>query len=183
MPPRKNHTFSHQQNIWIVTYYGKFKSPTALRKEFCKHFKLSPRQLPHSYTFSKVINRFMASGDVSPSKFPGPPRTKIIEENIDAVRNRRKAQFFNFPFNSNFQLPSRAGEHSGKISASLNKDQIITAVNDILPRTQACIETVEGHLSINWNPSRKYLIVYFWLLIFFIECQTVCNTNNIVITV
>ena len=29
----------------------------------------------------------MASGDVSPSKLPGSPRTKIIEGNIDTVRN------------------------------------------------------------------------------------------------
>ena len=29
----------------------------------------------------------MAYGDVSPSKLPGPPRTKINEENIDTVRN------------------------------------------------------------------------------------------------
>ena len=34
---------------------------------------------------------------------------------------------------------------------SLNKDQIITAVNDILPRAQVCIESnlMEGHLSTN----------------------------------
>ena len=29
----------------------------------------------------------MASGDVSPSKSRGPPRTKIIEENIDTIKN------------------------------------------------------------------------------------------------
>ena len=29
----------------------------------------------------------MASSDVSPSKLPDPPRTKIIDENIDLVRN------------------------------------------------------------------------------------------------
>ena len=29
----------------------------------------------------------MASGDVSHFKLPGPPRTKIIEENIDTIRN------------------------------------------------------------------------------------------------
>ena len=29
IPPRKNQTFSHQQNIWIVTNYREFKSPTA----------------------------------------------------------------------------------------------------------------------------------------------------------
>ena len=80
--PRKNQTFSDQQNIWVVTNYGEFKSLTALRGEFGKHFKLSPRQLPRSYAFSRVINRFVASGEVSPSKLPGPPRTKIIEEKI-----------------------------------------------------------------------------------------------------
>ena len=43
MPPIKNKTFSHQQNIWIVANCGEFKSPTALRMEFRKHNKLSPR--------------------------------------------------------------------------------------------------------------------------------------------
>ena len=83
---QKNQAFSHQQNIWTVTNYGKFKSSIALRREFRKYLKLSPRQLLHSYAFSRVIDRFMASGDVSPFKLPGPPRTKIIEENIDTVR-------------------------------------------------------------------------------------------------
>ena len=83
MLPRKNHTFSHQLNIWIVTNYGEFKSSTASRREFSKHFKVSPSLLPHSYAFSRVINRFMASGGVSPSKLSGPPRIKIMEENID----------------------------------------------------------------------------------------------------
>ena len=73
MPPRKNQIFSHQQNIWIVTNYGEFKSPTALRREFRKHFKLSLRQLPHSYAFSGVINRYIAYSDVSTSKLSGPP--------------------------------------------------------------------------------------------------------------
>ena len=87
MPPIENQKFSHQQNIWIITNNREFKSPTALRREFRKHYKWSPRQLPHSYAFSRVINRFMASGDVSHSKLPGPPLTKIIEENIDTVGN------------------------------------------------------------------------------------------------
>ena len=87
MPPRKNQIFSHQQNVWIVTNYGEFKSPTALRREFQKHFKLSPRLLHHSYALSRVINKFMTSSDVFPSKLPGPPRTEITEENIDTVRN------------------------------------------------------------------------------------------------
>ena len=36
----------------------------SLGREFRKHFKLSPRQFPHSFAFSRVISRFMASGDV-----------------------------------------------------------------------------------------------------------------------
>ena len=70
----------------MVTNYWEFKSPTALRKAFRRHFKLSPRQLPHSYTFFRVINRFMSFGDVSPFKLQGPPRTIIIEEYIDTIK-------------------------------------------------------------------------------------------------
>ena len=44
-----------------------------------------------------------------------------------------------FPSDSNLQLPSRASEYRGGQAASINKDQSITAVNDILPRAQACI--------------------------------------------
>ena len=50
------------------------------------HFKLSQRQLPHSYALSRVINRIMASGDVSPSKLLSSPKHNY-EENIDTVRN------------------------------------------------------------------------------------------------
>ena len=36
-----------------------------------------------------------------------------------------------------------------RYTSSLNKNQIITAVNDILPRAQACTNLMEGHLSTN----------------------------------
>ena len=65
---------------------GKITSPECVHS-FRSLRNLSPRQLPHSFAFSRVISRFMASGDVSLSKIPCSPRTNIIEENIDTVRN------------------------------------------------------------------------------------------------
>ena len=86
----------------------------------------------------------MASSDVSHSKFPGPLRTKIIEENIDTLRNlvaEKPNSSISFPTsNSLLKLENNVERYA----ASLNKNQIITAVNDILPRTQACIESDGG---------------------------------------
>ena len=85
----------------------------------------------------------MASGDVSPSKLPGPRRTEIIDENIDTVRNlveeKPNSSIFlpTLTFNSLPELINTVERYA----ASLDKDQIITAVNDILPRAQACIES------------------------------------------
>ena len=52
MAPRKNKTFSRQQNIWIVTSYGEFKNPATLRREFRKYFSDDSRKAPYlSITF------------------------------------------------------------------------------------------------------------------------------------
>ena len=48
---------------------------------------------------SRVNNRFITSGDVSPPMLPNLPRTKIIEENIDTVTNLiEESSTFPFPF-------------------------------------------------------------------------------------
>ena len=145
IPHRRIQIFSHQQNIWIVTNYGEFKSPTDLRREFRKHFKLSPCQLPHSNAFFRVINRSIASRDVSHSKIIGLPRTKIIEKNIDTVKNLIEGK----PNYAIFQPTQRPTPFQIELvntveryAASLNKDQVITAVKS--PRAQACIESDEG---------------------------------------
>ena len=125
----------------IVTNYGEFESATALRREFRKHFKLSPSQLPRSYAFSRVVNRFMAF------RLPGPLRTKIIEANINTVRNqveeKPNSSISELRKNSPNSLPELVNTVE-RYAASINKDQIITATNDILPRTQACIESAGG---------------------------------------
>ena len=85
----------------------------------------------------------MASGDVSPSKLPSLTWTKIIEENIATVSNtveeKTNSSISDHP-NSHPELANTMERNA----ASLNKDKIITAVNDILQRAQACIEFKGG---------------------------------------
>ena len=85
----------------------------------------------------------MASGDVSPSKLPGPPRTKIFEEKIDKIRNivEEKPNFsISLPTPTSNSFPELANTVK-RYAASLNKDKIITDVNYILSRAQDCIES------------------------------------------
>ena len=60
-------------------------------------------------------------------------------------------------------------------AASLNKDQVITAVSDILPRAQACIE------SDGWG--EDLILNFFYRGYFVPKCPTLRNTDNIIITV
>ena len=85
----------------------------------------------------------MASGDVSSSELLGPPQTKIMEENIDTVRNlveEKPNSSISLPALTSNALPELLNPVERYV-ASLNKDYTITAVNDILPRAQACIES------------------------------------------
>ena len=78
----------------------------------------------------------MVSDDFTPSTLPGPPQIKIIEENIDTVRNlieETPNSSISNPLNSFPELMNTMERYS----ASRSKYQIITAVNDILPRAQA----------------------------------------------
>ena len=74
----------------------------------------------------------MASGVISPSQ------QQNYRRNIDTVRNLVEET----P-NSSISL-SELVNTVERYAASLNNDQIITAVNDILPRAQACIESDGG---------------------------------------
>ena len=49
------------------------------------------------------------------------------------------------------------------LAASLNKDQIITAVNDILPGAQACIESDGGAFEYKLKSVKKRFIRYFFI--------------------
>ena len=60
-----------------------------------------------------------------------------------------------------------------RYAASLNKDQIITAVNDILPIVKACIEYDGGALSTNRNPSRKDIIVNLFMHIIYPQMSNI----------
>ena len=92
----------------------------------------------------------VSAGDVSLSNLPGIPRINIIEENIDTVRNLVKEKPNSFIFEVSTEMknpPNSLPELVNSVerhAASLNKDQIITAVNDILPRAQGSIESDAG---------------------------------------
>ena len=101
----------------------------------------------------------MVSGDVSPPKLLGLPPTKIIEEDIDTVRNLVEEKS-----NSSISLPTLTFNSFPELvntveryAASLNKDQIITAVNGILPRAKACIESDGGAFEYKLKSFKKRL--------------------------
>ena len=50
-----------------------------------------------------------------------------------------------------------------KYAASLNKNQIITAVNDILPKAQACIESDGGEFEYKLKSFKKKRNLYFFI--------------------
>ena len=61
------------------------------------------------------------------------------------------------------KLPSRASECREKIRCyTLNIDQIITVVNDILPRAQACIESDRGAFEYKLKSFKKRFNRYFF---------------------
>ena len=138
------------------------------------HFKLSPRQLPHSYAFFRVINRFMVSGDISPSSLPGPPRSKIIDENIDTIRNMVEEK----P-NSSISLPTPTSNsilklvNTVKISIASIKIISLLLWMILYQEPKLASNLMEEHLSTNWNTSRKGLIVNFWLGIFFPQMSNI----------
>ena len=155
--------------------------------EFRKHFRLSPRQLPHSYDFSRVINIFMASGDASPFKLPAPPRTKIIEESIDAVRKLVEEKP-NFPFSRCQQQWTCLRVLCDNIHINLKLSKVLpinTNHNTFCDTNRVDYNFVIGrYLSTNWNPSIKELIVNFLFLIFSPKTvSSIGNKNNIIITI
>ena len=80
--------FSQEQAKWIMVEYAKVKSPTIVRREFRKFFKVTPRKVPHVQEFQRISDRFQNTGNVTPQKPSGPP--KIPAENISAVENRSR---------------------------------------------------------------------------------------------
>ena len=86
----------------------------------------------------------MASGGVAPSKLPGPPQSKIVEGNINTVRNLVEKKL-----NSSISLPTPTSNSIPELvntvkryPVSLNKDQAISAVNDILPRAHGSLHRI-----------------------------------------
>ena len=94
----------------------------------------------------------MASGDVSPSKLPGPLRIKIIDENVYTVRNMVEEK----P-NSSISLPASNSLPELVNTMERYSASIITDVNDILPRAQACFESDGGAFEYKLKSFKKRL--------------------------
>ena len=85
MPPRKKDIFTLTKHL-DCNQLRKIQKSDCFKNGIPQTLQIVTMSASLSYAF-RGINRFMASDDVSPSKLTGPPRTKIVEENIDTVRN------------------------------------------------------------------------------------------------
>ena len=152
----------------------------------------------------------MASGDVSPFRLPGPPRTKIIEENIDTVRDlveeKHKSsisEVYNFAIGFYSETKNYAITLCGLMKSCGWKNplnsfpELVSTVERYAAIASIKIKSlllqmifyqepkfatnlIEGQLSTNLNPSRKDLIVNFYCGYFSLKCQTLGNTDNII---
>ena len=64
---------SQEQAKWIVRI-AKVKSPTGVRREIRKFFKVTPRKVPHVQEFQRINDRFQKSSSViqqKPQQFQG----------------------------------------------------------------------------------------------------------------
>ena len=81
----------------------------------------------------------MASGDVSLSKLAGPPRTKIIEEKIDSVRN-----MFEDKPNSSISLPTPASNSLPELVKTVERNAAIASI-----KIKSLLLFHQDHLSTN----------------------------------
>ena len=80
--------FSDKEKIWIVEEGARQKSAVVIKREFVKHFKVSPRKAkdlkPH--LFVRVIEGFRKTGAVTPRKRKARDKSVRVEENIIRVK-------------------------------------------------------------------------------------------------
>ena len=86
--PGKSSPFSPEQRIWIVTKYAELKSTIAVRRAFCKEFKVSsPSLVPRPWQFKRVIEKFNDCGDIGDPKPKLKPGANIPPGDIQAVED------------------------------------------------------------------------------------------------
>ena len=78
--------FLADEIIWIVNKFGEVKSATLVRRAFQREFPRSdPRKVPHQRQFSRVIEKFKASGDVGDPKIKRKPSDTVPQCDVRAV--------------------------------------------------------------------------------------------------
>ena len=80
--------FSADLRIWIAKKFGEVKSATLVKRAFQREFpRTDPRKVPHQRQFSRVIEKFEASGDVGDPKVKRKPSDTVPQCDVKAVED------------------------------------------------------------------------------------------------
>ena len=81
-------SFSKDEVVKIVLFYGKFENYQKVRNEYAKFYGISkhPRDLPDVRMFKSVIDRFLGTGSVHKKGAGGRPKAARTEENEERVK-------------------------------------------------------------------------------------------------
>ena len=76
-------SFSKDEMVRIVLFYGKFENYQKVRNEYAKFYGISkhPQDLPDVRMFKSVIDRFLGTGSVHKKGAGGRPKAARTEEN------------------------------------------------------------------------------------------------------
>ena len=77
--------FTTDQETWIIIQYGQLQNVTKVKRNVKIHFNLSPHKVPDRRQFSRIVERFLATGSVKQKKPSGRPLSVVTDENAAIV--------------------------------------------------------------------------------------------------
>ena len=90
MANRSNSPFTTEQPAWMIVQYGEVKSSPnwaiKLGRKFRIQYKLAPKKVPQLNAFMRLIDRFLSSGSVHPSKPKGCTVSKCTPDKCAIIK-------------------------------------------------------------------------------------------------